>query len=900
MRISVSARVLTMPTVCVCCGNPANQSVRATATRIEGKRVVRTKTSEWDFPHCAACAAHDDEWPGMSGAGVVWLTLLTFGIYLYFYLKRRQRALSMCTVACARPRAAVRYIGWSGTVHHFDFHAPRFVREFLIANKSKVVEAEARALGLLNAPPPPAPPPGPAAWPSQLPARVPPASAAPATAWPPPVALPRSQPYSPPAPPALRPPAAAGAVMQFLGKADSAEVAGRILIGPLTYFASGEVPSASAIIATAAVGDPRLAAPLPYWPSYGAASPAQRAVYLDWLAGGRIDPAIPIGYVFIYFYGLEQRVLVDDRDHDVVREELKRLRHLYASEASFVGYAERLLSFMLLPRLTRLGEDELRTELGPASVVTPAATSAVLAWYHIHDRPLPADYAAVVVRSLEGAKRGVAVQRSGRELADLFAIRYREKFDAGLVLQVAKRPELITYRPASATLAMSRQEIRAAIPHVLGRSAQFNPLVAIWNGCIADLKKAATAKRGTADDAALTAAAWEALPPELRAEYDHPAQDAWDGLIQRARRLEQYHLVTAGELVALGGTRPAASVSAVQLRQACETAALLGYAIEPDARVAAKKRPSGTEMLVWRVDDTRPMPATTWRSVHTMLSLMLSVASADGAVGADEVGVVASFIEELFVMDDLMRSRVEALRQLITRSPGKAGAIARTLQTSRTRDELLKIGRVLVAVAGADGVISDNEHASLRTLYKGLGLTAADLSAAMIASGAQLASDMPVSVQPAEAPAPGQPIPQPRPPKGPGLDSKAIAAILAETREVAALLSAVLDTDDDEGAEPTAMGAPVPAPPPSAGAGAEVEGMLATLDVRYQAIVQQLLTKPHWSSAEVRTIATSAKVMPGAIVETVNAWSDDRLGDYLIDESDGWHIRTELLTRGPE
>ncbi|MBK9031560.1 MAG: TerB family tellurite resistance protein [Myxococcales bacterium] len=369
-----------------------------------------------------------------------------------------------------------------------------------------------------------------------------------------------------------------------------------------------------------------------------------------------------------------------------------------------------------------------------------------------------------------------------------------------------------------------------------------------------------------------------------------------DTLIQRARRLEQYHVVKAGELVALGGTRPPASVSAVQLRQACETAALLGYAVEPDARVVTKKRTGESEMLIWRVDDTRPMPATTWRSVHTMLSLMLSVAAADGVVGADEVSVVASFIEELFVMDDLMRSRVEALRHLITRGPAKAGAIAKTLQTSRTRDELLKIGRVLVAVAGADGVISDNEHASLRTLYKGLGLTPAELSAAVIASGAQLANDVPVSVQPAEAPAPGQLIPPPRTTKGPALDSKAIAAILAETREVAALLSAVLDSDDDESPAPTVAAAPG-APAPTAMAAPAAEGMFATLDLRYQTIVQQPITKPHWSSAEVRTIATGAKLMPGAIVETVNAWSDDQLGDYLIDESDGWQIRAELLER---
>lgn len=46
-----------------------------------------------------------------------------------------------------------------------------------------------------------------------------------------------------------------------------------------------------------------------YWPSYSAISPTCRSAYLDWLAGGRSDPGISIGYVFLFLYGLERRVL---------------------------------------------------------------------------------------------------------------------------------------------------------------------------------------------------------------------------------------------------------------------------------------------------------------------------------------------------------------------------------------------------------------------------------------------------------------------------------------------------------------------------------------------------------------------------------------------------------------
>jgi len=46
-----------------------------------------------------------------------------------------------------------------------------------------------------------------------------------------------------------------------------------------------------------------------YWPSYSGIEPRCRAAYLEWLATGRRDPDAYIGYVFLFFYGLERRAL---------------------------------------------------------------------------------------------------------------------------------------------------------------------------------------------------------------------------------------------------------------------------------------------------------------------------------------------------------------------------------------------------------------------------------------------------------------------------------------------------------------------------------------------------------------------------------------------------------------
>src|SRR3546814_11495488 len=47
-----------------------------------------------------------------------------------------------------------------------------------------------------------------------------------------------------------------------------------------------------------------------YWPSYSDISATARRAYLSWLAERRNAAGADIGHVFLFFYGLERRVLV--------------------------------------------------------------------------------------------------------------------------------------------------------------------------------------------------------------------------------------------------------------------------------------------------------------------------------------------------------------------------------------------------------------------------------------------------------------------------------------------------------------------------------------------------------------------------------------------------------------
>lgn len=78
--------------------------------------------------------------------------------------------------------------------------------------------------------------------------------------------------------------------------------------------------------------------PIGYFPSYANCSSEQRWIYLDWLKD--ISLPINISYAFIYYYGLERRLLTDQFD-DAFNEILRLKQH--HPNSSFQEYSSNAL-----------------------------------------------------------------------------------------------------------------------------------------------------------------------------------------------------------------------------------------------------------------------------------------------------------------------------------------------------------------------------------------------------------------------------------------------------------------------------------------------------------------------------------------------------------------------------
>lgn len=682
----------------------------------------------------------------------------------------------------------------------------------------------------------------------------------------------------------------------FYGPGTVLEVGGRKILSPLTYVSPrGEGADASTIILSLSVGRASRATPLSYWPSYADADPDQRAQHLDWLAGGRQDPGVAISYPFIFFYGLERRALVDGQDVDLARREVRRLLETYGPvSGSFRSYARAFLSFTALQRLSSSTETQLEDDYGDPFDAGDLARSGLLAWYVLAGRRLPARHAAAVAAASDDAKRGVVVERARDEIIQLFSLRYREAHGEGLALVVGKNPAVHSYRPASGTLLRAGVKLQVSLPDVMARTAQFKPLVALWNDCVEDLRKVSAAKR-KAGDGILTAAVWEAMPAELRAQHDHPDLDRWTDAVAAAHHAGRYHLMTARVLANLASVPTTDKVTPAQGRRLAETAGTLGFALEPDPRLTGRPLASDAVVAVWRTPHRDLPNPQLYNAITSLMSLMMVVAAADGTLDEQELTAMLEITQDVFALTDTLRERVAALREVLSRIPPRATTIAKKLASTRSSEEVGLVGRMLVAIAGADGILTPEEHKALKGLYKTLGLPPLTLDQALVAAGLRLGEDELVAAAEGGTPSRGEAIPQPARPRGMALDPAAIAKIMADTHDVAQLLSEVLSVAEDE--DEVVSTVSTPAAPSQRTSRAELGEHAAQLDLRYHDITAELLQRDRWPAAEVNGVCQRHHLMPSAVLDAINAWSEDFLGDIMIAEQGDWIIDRQLLPR---
>lgn len=651
-----------------------------------------------------------------------------------------------------------------------------------------------------------------------------------------------------------------------------------------------------------------LAESLPYWPTYHECSPRQRAQYLDWIYSGRKDPSVELGYVFIFFYGLERRILVDGQDHVCIINELVRLMSIYTQSNSFKNYSATLLWLTIFLTAERGGvvdNDILSRAIKATSRWSDDALRYCLGYFALRALPLPVDAAYVLADRDERSVNSVVTKRHADKFRTLFVQRFEEAHPSGFTLPAKHRERKLEYRPASGTLLAARNsppEVASrTIPAFDHSQRHFGPLATLWNNCVDELRGFDRVSR-RADSRKMTGELYESLPPELRTG-DHPELPAWQRAISAGMDDTGWPILRVSKLAAIKKIPVRPQLTKKQCEGLLNSADALGIAIEPDARHTGKNYRWDDSVVVFH--DSAPATdnedVLAYRSAALLLQLGIAIAQADDELDEDELGNIAAHLEREFELSPRFSKRLDGLRHLLVVNKSADASISRAVRHMLPLKERELIGRFLITVAAADKRICDKERQALKKVFRGLGIPAEQLwellaqyeaSEAAASAAATIGDDT-------------------TPESAPVLDLDRIRAIHEETRRVQDLLHSVLTggadgmglasqtVDNDTTVESlvhvaVAVGVAsdqngaAELEPRDAVSNSSLDGepLLHGIPERYQEFCSLVVTKPTWARSEMSALAREHGLMLNAACEALNEWSTEEFGDWLIEERD--------------
>lgn len=691
---------------------------------------------------------------------------------------------------------------------------------------------------------------------------------------------------------------------------DLLEVANYVIEHPMTYWAAGktQIAESSCIVKNLPVADPVIEeiGALGYWPRYENMTPNQRGNYLHWLATGKQEQLDDIGYAFVYFYGLERRVLIDSKDVDLIIPEVVRLLRCYPESRSFNGYLSCFIAFAAARKgLKSIPKDVFTLCLEQAQVTgySEGLLAVILCWFYQNDHPLPARWAFEVARQDVRTTRSVVIDRVSEQFITLFTQKYHDQFGEGMMLKVADRERLLEYHPASRSLLELRYSSSGwapvRIPNVLGVQSQFSQLVQIWNLCIEELRAYSRAVGKGVD--VTTREAWEALPPALRKEADHPDAPQWEEVLTTHVHGDGFSIAPLAKLAEIQGCDPRERLTAAQSRALARTAEDIGLAIVPDARITGRVYAWLDEVVLFRQDGGASMQRDSgYLAAACMLELGMVIAGADETIDPEETERIEHFLDDQFRLSSDESRHLKAYGLLLSKNPPLVSSLSKPLRAALSMDQRALIGKFLVGVAAANGIIDRKENAALKRVYKALEIDVSALDT-LLAQSRQICRG-PVEVQAGQSGTlDGETIPPKQPPEGISIDSEALTRIMAETAEVSRILGKVLcETDGEPGESETLVTANSSArsdlitPPKQVNLPFSKE-QLDALDIRYHAPLAELLEQEVWSKDELDEIAKRYQIMPSGMLYSINTWADETLDDILIEDGNEYRVDLSLL-----
>ena len=611
-----------------------------------------------------------------------------------------------------------------------------------------------------------------------------------------------------------------------------------------------------------------------YWPSYGHISPRSRAAYIEWLASDRSNPDCYIGYVFLYFYGIERRLLVDGgnipaAERITLVSELRRLKSIYGANRSFNGYVTNLLahSWALYS-----SEDQPDISLLVAKRNFTSVFKLLLGKTVAKGKPISDQLALAWVRSHPEFSLRTPARRCESEFDQLFRLRYQEKFGGGLVVKPNKTKLQLEYHPASSSLH-GYQSVKLDFPDASRLKAPVKKLMSIAEQCTDELELFSRflGKPGNSRESLLAIAF---LPGDLLVSIQHKQFNQLKSWIASKIPKSIGVIPTEKLLLQLGEDAPL-RVNKKEAEMLANLVEKTGHGLAPDVRFHhAKPELAGNVVLFKNGHGSDFNPSHAFNQVGTILRLGAMVAAIDDHIDDEEVSVLEQLIFNDSQLTEVEKRSLQAYLHWRLNTKINMSGLKACLESISSREKSA-ISHILIGVALADDKIDPAEIKQLEKLYTSLGL-----DKTMVSSDIHSLTSRKSETSPVEEKLPvnvtavaGSSF---------CLNRDLLNVYKEETEGVKAVLESIFVDENiaDELEEATDKAIAIT--------------QITDLDESHASFYDRLISKEQWSSQEVKAICEELNLMVDGAIEVINDWAFDKVNAPLIDDGSIVYVDLEV------
>lgn len=619
-----------------------------------------------------------------------------------------------------------------------------------------------------------------------------------------------------------------------------------------------------------------------YWPSYDSISPEARRAYLQWLSRGRKAPHANIGYVFLFFYGLERRVFVDAKtdqaaagDIPIIIAEVERLLSIYGKNNSFNNYASRFVDFLRQGQILARRYQKAPPAPLPYGYEMPVELRIGLGQLAADKQPMPADWALAWVLSDHNVGKRTPVTRCKEAFAQLFCMRYEERYGAGMVLPQNKTRLRLQYNTASAGLPPQELDGLSGIPDVTATSAARKKLQQLVDECTVQLEPYSRYLGRNPD----TPDALEGLlqlpvnlwPPTARTALAELKQRIGDGMV----------VMSFGELA--GRLQSAGSLSREKVLTLARALEFLHIGIEPDVLTGSRtpKSEDNVALFATQADDGDLRSSPAYSAASVTLDLACAVAAADGDTSPQEIMLLSQHIDSWSHLSGAHRKRLKAHLRLQLNQPPTLQSLKKKLEPLAEPAKRV-VAAFLAHLAQVDGEVSPAEVKLLERVYKTLQLDPQSLYSDLhvASSGSSVGSSQTTPSIPGASPS--------KPVGGFALDQERIAQLQRETEQVSALLAQVFV--DDKPAEPDDVVVEETV---------EDTSSICGLDADHSAFLRVLVSRTEWSHDELEAVASDMELMLDGALEQINDMAFEHFDMPVTEGEDPFEVNPDIMDKLP-